>query len=169
MDGQTDGQTDRRTDGQTDGRTDGQTDGQTDRLLPALLRLPGWAQAMLSWSMGTYEKLDAWKACDKLAHQVHRATKAWPATERYGLSKQIRDAALSAPNNLAEGSAKRGAREFARFADIAVGSLSEVRYLLGFAHGEGIINTEEFNDLMRTHTDAARLTWRLLRALRAAS
>lgn len=138
-------------------------------VLIAFLRLAGWAEMMLSWAMMPYEKLEAWKACDRLAHQIYRTTRIWPATERYGLAKQIRDAALSAPNNLAEGSAKRGAREFARFTDIAVGSLAEVHYLLGFARGEGILNTDEFEDLVRTHTHAARLTWRLLRALRAAS
>ncbi|HKH83934.1 MAG TPA: four helix bundle protein [Gemmatimonadales bacterium] len=79
-----------------------------------------------------YERFDAWKATHQLALQVYQVTEGWPANERYGLTTQIRRAALSAPTNIAEGSAKRGSRELRRYLDIALGSLSEVSYLLRF-------------------------------------
>ena len=79
-----------------------------------------------------YERFDSWKLSHKLALAIYRVSEQWPINERYGLTAQIRRAALSAPTNIAEGSAKRGAREFRRYLDIALGSLSEVSYLLRF-------------------------------------
>jgi four helix bundle protein len=72
-----------------------------------------------------YEKLHAWKLCHEFALAVYRATEQWPRSERYGLTAQIRRAALSAPTNIVEGSAKRGIRECRRYIDIALGSLAE--------------------------------------------
>ena len=57
-----------------------------------------------------YERFDAWKMTHQLALRVYKVTESWPVSERYGLTIQIRRAALSAPTNIAEGSAKRGSR-----------------------------------------------------------
>jgi len=69
--------------------------------------------------MMPYEKFEAWKVTHELALEVHRITDEWPVCERYGLTAQIRRAALSAPTNIAEGASKRGSREFRRYLDIA--------------------------------------------------
>jgi four helix bundle protein len=82
--------------------------------------------------MMPYEKYDAWKASHELALAIYRSTEAWPVAERYGLTAQTRRAALSVPTNIAEGSAKLGPREFRRYLDISLGSLSEISYLLRF-------------------------------------
>ncbi|MGH8622565.1 MAG: four helix bundle protein, partial [Burkholderiales bacterium] len=79
--------------------------------------------------MAHYEKLLAWKECHALALMVYRATEKFPRHERYGLTAQARRAAFSAAANIAEGSAKRGAAEFRRFLDIALGSISELEYI----------------------------------------
>lgn len=84
--------------------------------------------------MVPYERFDAWKISHQLALEVYEITERWPANERYGLTSQIRRAAISAPTNIAEGSAKRGPRELRRYLDIALGSLSEVSYLLRSVH-----------------------------------
>jgi four helix bundle protein len=60
-------------------------------------------------------------------------TESWPVAERFGLTIQVRHAALSIPTNIAEGAANRGHREFRRYLDIALGSLSELTYLLRLA------------------------------------
>ena len=65
-----------------------------------------------------------------------------PQAERFGLTIQVRRAALSVPTNIAEGAAKRGSREFRRFLDIALGSLAELSYLLRFSRDYGLLTEE---------------------------
>ena len=86
--------------------------------------MPNGFCSRLAWDMVPYERFDAWKMSHQLALRVHWLTANWPVQERYGLTAQIRRAALSAPTNIAEGSAKRGPREFRRYLDISLGSLS---------------------------------------------
>ena len=119
--------------------------------------------------MMPFERLDAWKLCDQLARQVYQLTASWPRTEMYGLTAQARRAALSAACNLAEGSAKHGRRDFARFVDMAFGSLSELTYLLRFARGVQYIPDEEYETIEALCSRATQLTWRLLRSLRASA
>lgn len=94
-----------------------------------------------------YEKFKAWKVTHELALEVYRVTEGWPSCERYQLTAQTRRAALSAPTNIAEGAAKRGVREFRRYLDIALGSLSELSYLLRFSKDRGILDDETFGSL----------------------
>ena len=108
-----------------------------------------------------YEKFDAWKFAHRLALRIYDATERWPSTERYQLTAQIRRAALSAPTNIAEGAAKKGTREFRRYLDISLGSLSEVSYLLRFSRDRGILDAESFRALDDLRNQAGVLTWRL--------
>ena len=113
-----------------------------------------------------YERFDCWKVAHQLALQVYEATEGWPIQERYGLTAQIRRAALSAPTNIAEGTAKRGPREMRRFLDTTLGSLSEVSYLLRFSRDRGILNKEAFQLLDDLRNRAGQLTWRLYASLK---
>ena len=115
--------------------------------------------------MVPYERFDAWKIAHQLALEVYDVTERWPAHERYGLTSQIRRAAISAPTNIAEGSAKRGPRELRRYLDIALGSLSEVSYLLRFTRDRGILNEQDFRALDNLRNRAGQLTWRLYASL----
>lgn len=108
-----------------------------------------------------YEKFEAWKVTHQLALEVYRATSRWPASERYQLTAQTRRAALSAPTNIAEGAAKRGVREFRRYLDISLGSLSEVSYLLRFSKDCGVLDEETFRALDELRNQAGVATWRL--------
>ena len=119
----------------------------------------------LSCCMVPYERFDAWKAAHHLALQVYKVTGDWPANERYGLTAQIRRAALSAPTDIAEGSAKRSSRQFRRYLDIALGSLSEVSYLLRFTRDRGILADADFKTLDDLRNQAGRLTWRFYSSL----
>jgi four helix bundle protein len=69
--------------------------------------------------MMAFERLEAWRVAHELALAVFAQTDRWPRTELYGVTAQVRRAALSVPTNIAEGAAKRGEREFGRFLDIA--------------------------------------------------
>jgi four helix bundle protein len=77
-----------------------------------------------------HKGLKSWKSCHELVLAVYRATADWPRREQYGLIAQARRAAYSAAANIAEGSAKRGSREFCRFLDISLGSIAELSYTL---------------------------------------
>ncbi len=111
------------------------------------------------------ERLVAWQRCHSLALAVYRASEHWPAAERYGISGQIRRAALSAPTNIAEGSAKRGRSEFRRFLSHSIGSLSEVGYLLLVARDLGMLSEPSWSTLEQERDAAARVTFLLYRSL----
>lgn len=81
--------------------------------------------------MMPYERLEAWRESHELVIQVYRAAQSWPKAELYGLISQTRRSAFSIPANIAEGSAKKGSREFRRFLDISWESYAELSYCFG--------------------------------------
>jgi four helix bundle protein len=94
---------------------------------------------------------------------IYTSTEGWPRQEDYGLTAQTRRAALSVPTNIAEGTAKLGPRELRRYLDIALGSLSELSYLLRFSRDRGLLQTQEWEHLDRMRDTAGKLVWRLYR------
>lgn len=113
----------------------------------------------------SFERLQAWVACHELALALYRESDSWPAAERYGITAQIRSAAVSSAANIAEGSARRGAREFKRFLDISLGSLAELAYYLKLARDLGILPQDRFTALEIGRDHASRLTWGLAKAI----
>jgi four helix bundle protein len=91
-------------------------------------------------------KLDVFREAHALALRVYPTTQVLPVEERYGLQTQIRRAAVSTPTNLVEGSARRSAREYARFVDVALGSATELRYLLLFTEALGMLSGPAVTD-----------------------
>ena len=94
-----------------------------------------------------WKKLEVWQLADELAKDVYRATKPFPKEEIYGITSQLRRAALSVPTNIVEGYSRRGDRELGRFLDIALGSLAEVKYLLHFANGMRYLSDVDYSTL----------------------
>jgi four helix bundle protein len=119
--------------------------------------------------MMPYEKFEAWQVAHELALEIYRVTDGWPKEERFGLTIQLRRAVLSAPTNIAEGAAKRGNREFRRFLDIALGSLSEVSYLLRFSRDRELLTSESWLELETLRNRSGQLTWRLYRSISRAA
>jgi four helix bundle protein len=115
--------------------------------------------------MAPYEKLHAWRESHELALAVYRATKCFPAEERYGLMSQTRRAAFSAAVNIVEGSSRRSRKEFRRFLDIALSSLTEVGYALRFSREAGLLPDADWSSLNDLQNRARFLTWQLYRAL----
>src|SRR5215211_3704919 len=76
--------------------------------------------------MFNFEKLDAWHHSLDLAESVYSLTRTFPNEERFGLTIQMRRAAVSVSSNLAEGSLRSSRQDYARFVEIAAGSLFEV-------------------------------------------
>jgi len=94
-----------------------------------------------------HKKLEAWKQAMLLVEQVYKTTTGFPAQETYGLSSQMRRAAVSVPSNLSEGAARNGSREYINFLGISLGSLAEletqviIASRLGYADTVGLLNT----------------------------
>src|SRR3954468_11878499 len=114
--------------------------------------------------MAIYQRLKAWERCHQLCLAVYQATNSWPPGERFGLTSQARRAAHSAAANIAEGSATRGSREFRRYLDISLGSLSELAYTLLLARDLKILTLQEWGRLDEIHRRAGGMTWLLYKS-----
>jgi four helix bundle protein len=112
-----------------------------------------------------YESLRAFHACDNLVVAVYDAVQTWPKYELYGLTSQARRCAFSTAANIAEGSGKRGPKEFRRYLDISLGSLSELSYVLRLAHRLKYTSPEMNTALEEMLDEAGKLTFSLARSL----
>jgi len=95
-----------------------------------------------------YRKLRVFDQADNLAHRIYAITKNFPRSEMFGLTSQLRPAALSVPTNIVEGSHRDSLAEYIRFLDIALGSLAETGYLIEFAQSLGYIENKDANELI---------------------
>jgi four helix bundle protein len=84
----------------------------------------------------------------------------------YGLTSQARRAAISIPTNIAEGAARHGRREFARYLNISLGSLAELSYLLLFSRERGLCNEAEWRALESLRDQTGKLVYGLYRRVR---
>ena len=119
--------------------------------------------------MARYQDVIAWKECHALAISVYRVTRPFPKSELYGLTSQLRRAAISAPTNIVEGLARRGTNELRYFLNIALGSISEVEYLLQLSHELEFLPSVEWRAMCDLQRRARFLTWQLLRAVQTRS
>lgn len=90
--------------------------------------------------MGDYQKLEVWKAAHRLTLGIYRGTAAFPASERFGITSQLRRAAASIAANIAEGCGRNSDNELARFLRISLGSANEVEYFLLLARDSMMSN-----------------------------
>lgn len=97
--------------------------------------------------MKTHKDLDVWKDSIALVVTIYSVTIRFPREELYGLTSQIRRAAVSVPANISEGSARHYTREFIRFLRIAQASLSEVETLIQIARRLNFLDEINFNSI----------------------
>lgn len=90
-----------------------------------------------------HRNLRVWQSAVDLVDDIYRATAKFPKEELYGLSGQMRRAAVSVPSNIAEGCARAGTKELIYFLNIASGSLSELDTQLEIAKRQGYIADAE--------------------------
>jgi four helix bundle protein len=94
-----------------------------------------------------YTKIKAWQLADELALLVYKATKEFPKSEIWGLTSQMRRAAVSVPANIVEGSARRNRNEYLQFLYIAMSSLAELSYYIKFTKELGYLDTNRYEEL----------------------
>jgi four helix bundle protein len=102
----------------------------------------------------SFKELIVWQKAHQFVLEIYRFTRAFPSDEKFGLTSQIRRAAVSVPANIAEGFPKRGANDKVRFFNIAQGSLEEVHYYLILAKDLGYGDSTKPVDL---YDEVARL------------
>jgi four helix bundle protein len=100
-------------------------------------------------AMGNYRDLKVWEKAHHLTLAVYAATRAFPREELYGLTSQVRRAAVSVPANIAEGRGRYGKAEFGRFLQIALGSACELDYHLLLARDLTYLPSDEHQHLER--------------------
>jgi four helix bundle protein len=107
----------------------------------------------------TYKELTVWQKSDELAIEVYKITKNFPKDEIYGLTSQLRRAAISVPTNIVEGYARKGDKELARFVNISIGSLTEVEYLLEFSRKLKYVTDEDYSRIEVLRSEVGKLLW----------
>jgi four helix bundle protein len=120
-----------------------------------------------SMTVKSYHDLIVWQKAMNLVTQIYRVTKEFPRDEIYGLTAQLRKAAVSVPSNIAEGQGRFSTREFIRFLSIAHGSLCETETQILIAERLLYIDEQVRNQLMSLSAEVGRLLHGLVRALEA--
>jgi four helix bundle protein len=115
--------------------------------------------------MPPYRTLKVWQHSQRLAVECVKAARQFPEYEQDGLAAQLRRASYSVPLNIAEGSAKRGSREYRRFLDIARGSLAEVETILDMARDLGYVEAAAFGRLEALATETSKTLYGLIRKI----
>ena len=90
-----------------------------------------------------HRDLEAWKESLEFVTEIYNITKSFPKEDLWGLTSQLRRAAISIPSNIAEGCGRSTAKETSRFIDIALGSIAEVETQLLIAQNLGYIDASE--------------------------
>jgi four helix bundle protein len=105
----------------------------------------------------SFRELIAWQRSMELVTEIYRMTNSFPRSEIYGLTSQLRRAAISISSNIAEGQARHSHREFMRFLSTARGSSAEVQTQLLIAQNLGYIETDQAEKLVERTINVCRL------------
>lgn len=108
-----------------------------------------------------WKRLDVWKVADELAFKIYTATKEFPKEETYGLTSQLRRAALSIPTNIVEGYSRKGDKELSHYLNISFASLAETKYLLYFSNRLKYLADINFAGLQNDYDILGAKLWKL--------
>jgi four helix bundle protein len=125
----------------------------------------GVAEPAAGRGIQSYEDLRVWQNAITLCESVYELTRSFPEGERFGLTSQLRRAAVSVPSNIAEGWGRGTRADYVRFLRVARGSLFEVRTQLIIARRVGLCSSEATDAPLRVVDDVRRLLQGLIRSL----
>jgi four helix bundle protein len=114
-----------------------------------------------------YHQVTAWKKSDEFVHLAYKMSRSFPPEEKFGLTSQLRRAAMSMVLNIIEGQARKTTREYLRFLHIARASAAECSYLVWFAHQQGFISHELYIEVERIRRRAHFSINQLIRSLQS--
>jgi four helix bundle protein len=117
----------------------------------------------------SYQDLKVWQAGMQLVLTSYRLSSRFPKHESFGLTSQIRRAAVSVPANIAEGYGRSHRGDYVRYMSVANGSLKELETELMIASHLGYVAEAEHNQVMRQADELGRMLGRLIRMLRKES
>jgi len=117
----------------------------------------------------SYRDLIAWRKAMWLVTEVYQLTRAFPRDELYGLTNQLRRAAVSIPSNIAEGQARYSPKEFRHFLSLSRGSLVEIETQLMIAHNLGYIPEKQSQSLLGEAAELGRILNGLIKSIKEAA
>ena len=119
--------------------------------------------------MRDHRKLRAFELADDLVLRVYQVTRAWPKEELYGLTSQIRRAAVSVAANIVEGCARPTLPDYLHFLHRAHASLREVGYYINLSLRLGFLSESDHTDLSSRYEEASKTLFGLIKSLKTQS
>ena len=116
--------------------------------------------------MFNHKDLEAWKLAMDLAEEVYLVTNKFPKQETFGLTGQMRRAAVSIASNVAEGAARQSRAEFARFLYMSTGAASELDTQIGISGRVGLLGSEAASRLQERVDRISKVLYGLIRSLK---
>ena len=107
--------------------------------------------------MFNFEKLEVWHKAIAFADMVYELTGNFPSDERFGLTNQMRRAAVSISSNLAEGTSRSSSSDYARFVEIATGSLFEVVSQSTISRRRGFLSEDKYRSIYAAAEEQSRM------------
>jgi len=117
--------------------------------------------------MKDFRTLKVWGKSHAFVLAVYKVTQTFPKSEMYGITSQIQRAAVSVPTNIAEGCGKDSDAELARYFKIAMGSSSELEYLLLLAHDLSYLADNQYNQLQVNLVEVRKMLNAFIQKLKA--
>jgi four helix bundle protein len=114
----------------------------------------------------SYRDLTVWQKAMALVSEVYRITRVFPRDELYGLTSQLRRAAVSIPSNIAEGQARFSRKEFHHFLTQARGSLAELETQMLISEDLKYVNAGDSLTIMRLSAETGQLLNRLISSIK---
>nr|WP_297306892.1 four helix bundle protein [uncultured Flavobacterium sp.] len=116
--------------------------------------------------MRTHKDLEVWKLSIDFVTEIYAITKSYPKEEQFGITNQIRRAAVSVPSNIAEGAGRRSDKEFLQFLYIALGSVQEIDTQLLISLNLEFISKSDYDNLMTKLNQISKMLFGLIKSIK---